>query len=344
MTAVETIDLEIPTRRLVPPRGAHPIPRFILRRIAAGVGTLIVASLVVFFATSVLPGSPASAVLGRQATPEAVAEIDHRVGYDRPITTRYFDWLGGAVKGDFGDSALAEVQGLDSPVQEIIREPARNTIVLALIAVLFLIPISLVGGMIAGSYAGRWQDHAISTLTLVMISMPEFIIGALLVAVFSVGLDVLPPVSLLAPGASPLGDPKILVLPVLTLLCVSIAWTVRLVRVGVVEVQKSDYVQMARMQGIGERRVLSRYVLRNALAPSVQVFALSIQFMFGGVIVTEAVFNYPGLGTQLVSAVQNHDGTQVQAISVLLAVIYIATNIIADLMVVLLVPKLRTQS
>lgn len=343
MTVVDATDLGGPGR-LVRPRGVHPVLQLVLRRVAAGLGTLVVASVVVFIATSVIPGSPASAVLGRQATPGAVAEIDHRVGFDRPLVTRYLAWFDGAVRGDLGDSALAEVQGVHSPVQEIIKEPARNTIVLALIAVLLLIPTSLVLGMIAGIFAGRWQDHSISTLTLISISMPEFIVGAVLVAVFSVGLGILPPVSLVAPGASPLDDPSILVLPVLTLLCVSVAWTTRLVRVGAVEVLKSDYVQMARMQGISERRVMSRYVLRNALAPSVQVFALSIQFMFGGVIVTEAVFNYPGLGTQLVSAVQSHDGTQVQAITMILAVIYISINIIADLMVVLLVPKLRTRS
>jgi peptide/nickel transport system permease protein len=162
--------------------------------------------------------------------------------------------------------------------------------------------------------------------------------------VFSVWLSLLPPVSLLAPGASPLAHPKILVLPVLTLLAVSVAWTIRLVRVGTIEVLQTDYVHMARLQGISERKVLRRYVLRNSLAPSVQIFALSIQYLFGGVIVTETVFNYPGLGRELVNAVLAHDNTQVQAIAMILATIYILINIIADLTVVLLVPKLRTQA
>jgi peptide/nickel transport system permease protein len=155
---------------------------------------------------------------------------------------------------------------------------------------------------------------------------------------------VLPPVSLLAPGSSPLAHPNILVLPVLTLLAVSVAWTIRLVRVGTIEVLQTDYVQMARLQGISERKVLRRYVLRNSLAPSVQIFALSIQYLFGGVIVTETVFNYPGLGRALVNAVLANDNTQVQAIAMTLATIYILINIIADLIVVLLVPKLRTQA
>jgi peptide/nickel transport system permease protein len=210
--------------------------------------------------------------------------------------------------------------------------------------VILLIPLSLLFGLIAGLRAGGWQDHLISTLTMIFMALPEFVVGSILVVVFSVALAVLPPVSLLAPGATALAHPNLLVLPVLTLLAVSVAWTIRLVRVGTIEVLKMDYVQMARLQGIAERKVLRRYVLRNALAPSVQIFALSIQYLFGGVIVTESVFSYPGLGKQLVSAVQSHDDTQVQAIAIILATIYILINIFADLLVVVLVPKLRTQA
>ena len=132
-------------------------------------------------------------------------------------------------------------------------------------------------------------------------------------------------------------------MPVLTLLAVSVAWTVRLVRVGTIEVLQTDYVQMARLHGIREPKVLRRYVLRNALAPTVQIFALSIQYLFGGVIITETVFNYPGIGAQLVATVQAHDNTEVQAIALILATVYILINILADLLVMLLVPKLRTQ-
>jgi peptide/nickel transport system permease protein len=322
----------------------RPLLRFVARRLAMGVLTLLVASIVVFLGTNVVPGSPATAVLGRDASAKQVAEIDHRIGYDRPVYTRYADWLGNVVTGDLGKSAVAEVEGSTAAIWPLIRSPLANTTTLALVTVILLIPLSLLLGLIAGLRAGGWQDHLISTVSMIFMALPEFVVGSILVVLFSVVLALLPPVSLLAPGATALAHPNLLVLPVLTLLAVSVAWTIRLVRVGTIEVLKTDYVQMARLQGIGERKVLRRYVLRNALAPSVQIFALSIQYLFGGVIVTESVFAYPGLGKQLVSAVQSHDDTQVQAIAIILATVYILINILADLLVVVLVPKLRTQA
>lgn len=323
----------------------HPLLGFVARRLAIGLVTLLIASMVIFVGTSVVPGSPAGALLGRGASAHQLAEINHRLGYDEPVLTRYFHWLGHAVHGDFGNSAVALVQGNGHvAIWGLIKGPFGNTAVLALTTVIFLIPVSLLLGTLAGVTAGRWPDHVISTLTLIFIALPEFVVGSILIAIFAVGLNVLPSVSLLAPGSSPLAHPRILVMPVLTLLAVSIAYTVRLVRVGTVEVLGSDYVQTARLAGIRERRVLRRYVMRNALAPSVQIFALAIQFLFGGVIVTETVFNYPGLGNALVNAVSSNDTTQVQAIAMILATIYILINIAADLIVVILVPKLRTQA
>jgi len=325
-------------------RASHPLRRFLARRLAQGFLTLVVASIVVFLAASAIPGSPASAILGRNANPQAVAEINHRLGFDKPLEVRYVNWLGDALQGNLGNSAVDIAQGASSaPIWPIIRSPLADSATLALITVLLLIPISLLLGVWAGLRAGRWQDHVISTITLALISMPEFVIGSLLIAILFVATNLLPPVSLISPGVFPLVHPKILVMPVLTLLAVSVAWTVRLVRVGTIEVLQTDYVQMARLHGIRERKVLRRYVLRNALAPSVQIFALSIQYLFGGVIITETVFNYPGIGAQLVATVQAHDNTEVQAIALILATVYILINILADLLVMFLVPKLRTQ-
>jgi peptide/nickel transport system permease protein len=155
-------------------------------------------------------------------------------------------------------------------------------------------------------------------------------------------LDVLPPVSLVPPGESPLSDPQALVLPVLTLLGATLAGSTRMVRAGMVETLRSDYVQMARLNGFPERRVVSRYGLRNALAPAVQVFAQNIQYLVGGIIVVEYLFAYPGLGKELVDAVAIRDVREVQSIAILIAAFYILVNIVADLLVVLLVPRLRT--
>ena len=191
-------------------------------------------------------------------------------------------------------------------------------------------------------YADRVADHGISTMTLIFVSLPEFVVGSALILLFFTAFDLLPPVSLVAPGDSPLSSPSTLVLPMLTLLLTSLAWTARLVRVGMVDVLRSDYIRSARLNGFRESRVVWRDGLRNGLAPSVQVFALTIQYLVGGVIVTEAVFSYPGIGTVLVSAVLSRDVTEVQAIVVLVAAIYILINIVADILVVFLVPKLRT--
>jgi peptide/nickel transport system permease protein len=324
-------------------RASHPLRRFLVRRLAQGLLTLVVASIVVFAATSAIPGSPAAAILGRNADPKAVAAINHRLGFDKPIVDRYVNWLGDALQGNLGNSAVEIAQGATSaPIWPIIRSPLADTTTLALVTILLLIPISLILGVWSGLKAGRWQDHVIATVTLVLIAMPEFVIGSLLIAILFVATHLLPPVSLISPGVFPVLHPNILVMPVLTLLAVSVAWTVRLVRVGTIEVLQTDYVQMARLHGIRERKVLRRYVLRNALAPSIQIFALSIQYLFGGVIITETVFNYPGIGSQLVAATTSHDNTEVQAITLVLAAIYILINIVADLLVMMLVPKLRT--
>jgi peptide/nickel transport system permease protein len=323
----------------------HPLLRFTVLRLVQGILTLLAASIVIFIGTSVVPGSPATALLGHEANPKAVAAINRRLGYDKPIVQRYLTWLDDAVHGNLGNSAIDIAQGLEkSPVWSAIRSPLIDTIVLATVTMTLLIPLSMIMGLIAGITSGRWPDQLLSTLTLVFMALPEFVVGAILIAIFFVAFNLLPPVSLLAPDQFPLSAPKTLVMPVLTLLAVSLAWTVRLVRIGTIEVMKTDYVQMARLQGISERRVLRRYVLRNALGPSVQIFALSLQYLLGGVIVTETVFNYPGLGRQLVNAVSSHDDTEVQAIALILAAIYISINVLADLIVMILVPKLRTEA
>jgi peptide/nickel transport system permease protein len=181
----------------------------------------------------------------------------------------------------------------------------------------------------------------VMVVTVALISMPEFVLGSLLTLLFATGLGLFPAVSLVPYGGSVLGNPQILVLPVLTLLGVTVGACVRMVRAGMIETLRSDYVKMARLNGLHERRIALRYALRNALAPSVQVFAQNIQYLLGGIIVTENLFNYPGVGTALVNAVSVRDVNVVQSTVVVIAAAYIAINILADFIVVCLVPKLR---
>jgi peptide/nickel transport system permease protein len=302
----------------------------------------LAASVLIFAAVQVLPGSPASAVLGRNASPAAVRILTHRMRLDRPASTRYLDWLKAFLHGDLGDSAVAIAQGsAHAPVWHLISGPLKNSAILAAITALLMIPLSLGLGALAAVRAGKPTDHLISLGSLAAVSLPEFVSGSLLVAVFFVGLGWLPPVAIVPPGGDPLANPKQLVLPVLTLLFASLSAGIRMVRAGTFEVLQTEYVQTARLNGLPERQVILRYALRNALAPSIQVLAQNLQYLVGGVIVVEAVFAYPGIGSQLVGAVQDRDVTVVQSVAMLIAIVYVVINLLADFVVLLLVPKLR---
>ncbi len=337
-------DLAVP-ELVVEPVGTrrHSIARFVARRVAAGVVTLFVVSILLFVGTNILPGDVAKAILGRDATPAGVAQLRRELHLNRPAPERYWDWASGFVRGDLGDSVAGQaVSGQTTPISGIIGDRLRNTAVLALLTIAFLIPLSIGLGVLAATRAGRPVDHVISASSLAAISLPEFVTGTLLVLLLAVWLGLLPGVSLIPIGDGVFSNPSILVLPVLTLLAASLAQTIRMVRAGMLEALRSDYVEWARLSGHRERDVVLRHALRNALAPTVQVIALNIQWLVGGIVVTEYVFDYPGIGQSLVQAVNVRDVPFVQSLGLLIAIVYIALNVIADLLVVLLVPKLRT--
>jgi len=323
-------------------REASPLLRFAGRRLLGAVVALFVASLVIFAGTQLLPGDAASVVLGRNGNPATVKLLHQQLNLDRPAWQQYVDWITGLLHGDLGNSAVGMAQGATSaPIWPLISDAVVNSVILALITALLMIPLSLGLGVVAAVLRGKWPDHVISIASLAAIALPEFVIGSLLIGVFFVGLDWLPPVAIVAPGASPLDDPEKLVLPVATLLLASLAAGIRMVRAGMIEVLQTEYVQTARLNGVSERRVLWRYALRNALPTSVQILAQNLQWLIGGITITENVFAYPGIGSTLVVAVQNRDLTLVMSVSMLIAVVYVLLNLVADLFVMLLVPKLR---
>jgi peptide/nickel transport system permease protein len=324
-------------------RERSPVLRFLGRRILGAILALFAASIVIFAGTVLLPGDAAGVVLGRNATPENVARLNHQMNLDHPAYQEYVNWLSGFARGDLGDSSVGLAQGAKSaPIWPLISDPVKNSLILAVLAALLMIPLSLGLGAIAAVYADKPADRLISVTSLAAIALPEFVIGSLLIGVFFVALNkLLPPVALVAPGDSPLAEPSKLVLPVATLLLASLAAGIRMVRAGMVEVLQTEYVQTARLNGLAEKRVLMRYAMRNALAPSVQVLAQNLQWLIGGIIITETVFAYPGLGSLLVTAVGNRDLGVVQSVAMLIAVVYVMLNLVADLIVLLLVPKLR---
>jgi peptide/nickel transport system permease protein len=329
---------DVPSRRR-----RYPLVGFVFRRIAAGIVTLFIVSILLFAGTNVLPGDVASAVLGRDSTPAGLAAIRQELNLNRPAPERYWNWLSGFVQGNLGSSVASQaVSGRPTPISGLIGDRIRNTAVLALCTVLLLVPLSIVFGVLSAMRAGRASDHAVTTISLGLISLPEFVTGTLLILLLAQWLGLLPGVSLIGIGDTVFTNPSILVLPVLTLLAASLAQTTRMVRAGMLEVLRSDYVEWARLCGYRERDVVFRYALRNALAPTVQVIALNVQWLVGGIIVTEYVFGYPGIGQALVQAVSARDVPYVLSVGMLIAIVYITLNVIADVLVVLLVPKLRT--
>lgn len=324
-------------------RRRHPVPAFLGRRLAAGIVTLLVASFLVFAMTELLPGDVASVVLGRNATPESVEALQAKLDLDRPFVARYWDWLSGLLTGDLGDSTVGLAQGAtDTAVADRIAIPLRNSLVLAGVAFALFVPLALLLGVVAGINAGRPIDYLTSMTALVLGALPEFVIATFLIIVFFTQLDLFPPVASFAPDDSPLSHLDELVLPVLTLLIAALATGMRMVRAGIVEVMRQDYVTMARLNGFRRSRIIWRYAVRNAMAPSVVVIAQVAAFLVAGVIITENVFNYPGVGRLLVDAVRTRDVAIVQAVAMILATLYVLLNIIADLLVVFLIPKLRT--
>lgn len=320
----------------------HPLARYAARRLAGGVAALFAVSVLVFAGTEILPGDAATRILsksasGGAATAEQTEVLRHRLGLDRPAPQRYLDWLGGMVRGDLGRSLYSQ-----QPVSAVIGRRLVNTLVLAGVAAALLVPTAIGFGLWAGARAGRPADRIISSLAVAAQAVPEFVTGTFLIVVLAVSLRLFPPVSLLRTGASPLRHPDVLVLPVLTLLSVMAGQSIRMVRARMAEVMTSDYIRVGRLHGIPERRLVLRHALRNAVAPAVQLLANSVAWLIGGVVVVETLYNYPGLSQELIAGITNRDIPFVQSVAMVFAAFTVALYALADLIVVALIPKLRT--
>lgn len=324
-------------------RWGHPLLLFVVRRVLAGAATLLVVSALIFGAVQILPGDVAATALGRNATAERVTALRAELNLDDPVVVRYVHWLGDMVTGDFGVSTAALAQGRSEPVGATLGPAIRNSGILALVTLLLFVPLCLLLGTTAALRRGRLSDRAISNTALTLGSLPEFLVGTVLIYALFTQLDLLPPLAQVGPGETPLSHPDALVMPVATLLTANLALGIRLVRATTLDVLRENYVMMAQLNGISRWRVTMGYVLRNALAPNVQVLAYLTTMLFASVIITESVFSFPGVGSQLVSAVSSRDIQVVSVIGTIAAAFCITVNIIADLVATLLVPKLRTE-
>ena len=338
MTQVAT--LPDPLAEVAPPRGrsgAAAWGSWLLRRLGLAVLTLWLVSVLVFVATAAL-GDPVRAILGRDYDTNVGRreQLEAQLGVGDSIVTRYFDWLGGLVTGDLGTS-LANQQ----PVWQQISSTVVNTLVLVLLAALVMIPLAFGIAMISAHFRRKRPDTVIQTVLLALAGVPEFVTGILLVALFSTTVFKLFP-AVASPTGRPWDTPEGMVLPVATLVVAVTPYVSRIVRATLLEVLDSDYVELARLKGIPEPVVMRKHALLNAIVPGIQVIALQLAWLAGGVVLVETLFSYPGVGRQLVDSVRNHDVPMVQALSMIIAGVYIVVNLVADVLSILLTPRART--
>lgn len=308
----------------------------ILRRLGSAVLTIVLASLLVFLAIQALPGDVVQQILGRDATPEAVAQMRGELGLDTPVFLRYVQWLFGALQGDFGTSLVS-----GEPVGPNLLLHFRNTLLIAVPTVVISVTLSIVFGVVAGLRRGKLADHSISLISLLAMSIPEFMVAALLVLAFAVGIPLFPAVVLDGPQASLAQLLPSIWLPVIVLSLAMAAYIIRMTRTSTIDVMTSEFITTAELKGLRRARVVMRHALPTALLPTLNVVAINIAWMLGGVVVVENIFNYPGMGNLMLEAVFNRDLPVIEAVAVVSAAIYVACNLLADLGAMALDPRQR---
>lgn len=312
--------------------------RLIGRRLLIGLVVLFVVSLLVFAASLLLPGDAAQAILGRTASPDRLAALRAQMHLDQPAAQRYLTWLGDLFTGSLGNS-LANGQ----PVGQLIAYRLGNSGILLLCSAVIATPVSILIGTWSALRRGRALDNAFSTSSLVLASLPEFVIGILLILVFSTTLlHWFPAVALVSESRSMWSQASVLVLPTVTLVLAVSPYISRMMRATMIEVLDSEYVQQARLKGLPERVVLLRHALPNGIGPVAQVIALQLAWLAGGVVIVEYLFRYPGVGQGIVDAVTNRDLPTLQALVMLIAFVYVVFNLLADVVSIVSNPRLRT--
>ena len=320
----------------------------ILQRLALGLLTLLIVSIVIFVAVNLLPGDFAESILGQGATPEAVASIREDLGLNEPLVSRYFQWLGGAVQGDLGTSFaqanFASFTGTDSGATTVAAQIAprfANTMFLAMITAAIAVPFSIILGILAALYRNTVFDRATNIFTLTSISSPEFFLAYILILFLAVLNPIFPSLSNIFEGM-PFGERvEKSMLPALTLTLVVTAHMMRMTRAAIINLLASPYIEMARLKGLSPMRVIVKHALPNALAPIINVIALNLAYLITGVVVVEVVFVYPGIGQLFVDSVKIRDIPVVQACCLIFATAFILLNLTADIMSILSNPRLR---
>jgi len=314
----------------------HPILKLLIQRIALGLLLLWAASVLIFVGTEILPGDVARVILGQGATEQAVANLRAQMGLDRPATVRYFEWLFNALQGDFG-VALSNRRDIASSISGRLG----NTMFLAAVAAAISVPLAIFLGLLAVRFRDRWPDRLISGATLTAISLPEFLLGYILMYVLGVKLGWFPTVSMINPQMTFWQKLNAVALPAMVLTLVVLAHMMRMTRAAILNVMQSAYIETAELKGLSRFTVIFRHAMPNAIAPIVNVVMLNLAYLVVGVVVIEVVFVYPGMGQYLVDHVTKRDVPVVQACGLIFAAVYIGLNLVADVISILSNPRLR---
>jgi peptide/nickel transport system permease protein len=312
--------------------------RLIAARLGLALLTLLIVSAIVFALTGLLPGDAAQQALGQAATPEQVAALRHQFGLDQPALMRYIHWLAQAAGGNFGTSLSNNL-----PVSELIATRLPNSLVLAGLTTLVSVPLALAIGICSAVFRGSLLDRALNVLTLSAVAVPEFLIATVAVLIFAVKLRWLPALSYLSEVDSLGTLVRVYAMPVMTLCCVIVAQMARMTRAAVLDQLSAPYVEMARLKGASAARIVLRHVLPNTIGPIANAVALSLSYLFGGVVIVESIFNYPGLASLMVDAVTNRDMPLVQGCVMVFCAAYLVLVLIADLCQIVSNPRLRQQ-
>jgi peptide/nickel transport system permease protein len=313
--------------------------KFIAKRVALGLITLFLLSVLVFFMANVLPGNVGRRVLGPLASPQAVAALNHQLGTDQPLVTQYVDQMKGYLKGDMGTTVATR-----QPVSDVLWPALWRSAKLAFLAFIIVVPLSILGGVYAALHEGSLRDRVITVGGLSAAAVPDFVWAVVLLIVFSLGLGLLPSTAAFPDGSGVLTQVKYLLLPAFCLVFVLFGYIARMARAGTIESLDADYTRTAVIKGLPQRAVLRRHVLRNSLLPTIAVIATQVGYLMGGLVVIELIFNYQGIGQMIFRAATQKDFPSLEAAVLVVGVVFLVSTLIADILYSVLNPRVRLGS
>jgi peptide/nickel transport system permease protein len=311
---------------------------YLLRRLGLAIVTLFLLSLIIFLAGQVLPGNPGRAILGAFASEHAVQALNQKLGVNRPLIDQYWTWVSGFAHGNMGESYQFQ-----QPVQSFLWPALGRSLKLAALAFVLVVPLGILGGVVAAFNRGRVVDRVISVLGLSLSTVPEFVSGVALIVVLAVGLKALPYPSNPPAGASFPTQLRYLIMPAIPIVFVLFGYIARMARAGTAEALDSDYVRTAVLKGLSRRSVVWRHVLRNSLLPTITVIATQTGYLIGGLVVVETLFNYPGIGRLIFTAATNKDFPMLEAGVLSIGIVYLLATLLADVLYTLLNPRVRLE-